>query len=67
MGWLCSRDPSFRAYEIIPLIYIYIYIYVSITAMGSMKHAYPTNSSGASRGRKFQKKKELYSKERICL
>ena len=31
----------------------YIYIY--------------TSSSWASRGRKFQKKKELYSKERICL
>ena len=26
-----------------------------------------TSSSWASRGRKFQKKKELYSKERICL
>ena len=26
-----------------------------------------TSSSRASRGRKFQKKKELYSKERICL
>ena len=26
-----------------------------------------TSSSRASRGRKFQKKKELYSEERICL
>ena len=26
-----------------------------------------TSSSRASRGRKFQKTKELYSKERICL
>ena len=26
-----------------------------------------TSSSRASRGRKFQKKEELYSKERICL
>ena len=32
---------------------IYIYIY--------------TSSSRASRGRKFQKKKVVYSKERICL
>ena len=29
--------------------------------------SHPTSSSRASRGRKFQKKKELYSKERICL
>ena len=32
----------------------------------SRKDHYPS-SSRASRGRKFQKKKELYSKERICL
>ena len=34
----------------------------------SQIHTKPiTSSSRASRGRKFQKKKELYSKERICL
>ena len=40
-------------------IYIYIHIHISYMCY--------TSSSRASRGRKFQKKKELYSKERICL
>ena len=37
--------------------------------LGTTKYysIHSTSSSRASRGRKFQKKKELYSKERICL
>ena len=53
--------PLFIDIIYIYIIYIYynIYIYIIISIY--------TSSSRASRGRKFQKNKELYSKERICL
>ena len=39
----------------------------TVIGIAAMSCHYYTSSSRASRGRKFQKKKELYSKERICL
>ena len=39
-----------------------------VVKLATAKNAlYITSSSRASRGRKFQKKKELYSKGRICV
>ena len=51
-------------YPIRPIYPTYGMIYITHTIVSEY---ISTSSSRASRGRKFQKKKELYSKERICL
>ena len=47
-------------------MYVCMYVCTYVCMCIQIKAIY-TSSSRASRGRKFQKKKELYSKERICL
>ena len=42
-------------------------IHISYRSISKQYISKDTSSSRASRGRKFQKKKEVYSKERICL
>ena len=63
---IAGRGPPCTVYRIVVVHTIseggwIIYIYGK-----KIKHKY-TSSSRASRGRKFQKKKEPYSRERICL
>ena len=66
-GLLGLRDRSVLIHCVWAVVY-----YLSLTPFWKrlvilVENAGSTSSSRASRGRKFQKKKELYNKERICL
>ena len=60
------------SFDITVILYFLIYTYPLISILNTYMKITNididlTSSSRASRGRKFQKKKELYSKETICL